>query len=432
MKVALVVGGGVPNPTAGGATLTTWTIVRYLLDQRHDVVVFPLVGSEYIDPTGATFEQRVERLEELGATAIPLQSKAGTERAGLSTSPRARLRRWLDPPERLLYPTLADRETVRAALERAAPDAVLGYHWEALAALDGVHVAPKLGVAVDLSHLPHLYRWRAGPLKQPVRSAQTLVHLQALLRKQPELMVRFLNDCEAAGDFAAHHAEWLRSHGVTHCEYLRTPVPDPLGPAWRTERDRLRTERPRILLMGDWKGVATLEGLGLFAEQVLPRLERRLGADGFEVRLVGGYEPPAELRRALDRPSVTFCGHSHDPREEFLSADALVVPTPIKLGTRVRILTAFSYGCPVVAHVANTLGIPELAHGDNALLGQSADALADAIVRVTADATLRRRLEDGGRATFERWFAPGVAAERLVELLGSISAGRAQARATPV
>jgi glycosyltransferase involved in cell wall biosynthesis len=432
VKVALVVGGGVPNPTAGGATLTTWTIVRHLLDQRHDVVVIPLVGSEYIDPTGATFEQRVERLEELGATVIPVQSKAGSERTGLSTSPRARLRRWLDPHEGLLYPTLADRGSVRAALEQAAPDAVLAYHWEALAALDGVHVAPKLGIAVDLSHLPHLYRWRAGLVRHPVRSAHTLVHLQALLRKQPALMVRFLRDCDAAGDFAAHHAEWLRRHGVTHCEYLRTPVPDPLGAAWRAERDRLHSERPRILLMGHLKGVATLEGLDLFAEDVLPRLEQRLGADGFEVRLVGGYEPPAELRRALDRPCVTFCGHSDDPSDEFLSADALVVPTPIKLGTRVRILTAFSYGCPVVAHRANALGIPELAHGDNVLLGGSADELADGIVRVTSDDALRRRLEDGGRTTFERSFAPGVAAERLVELLSSISAGRARARAAPV
>ena len=130
VKVALVVGGGVPNPTAGGATLTTWTIVGYLLDRRHDVVVFPLVGSEYIDPTGATFEQRVERLEQLGATVTPLESKAGSERDGLSTSPRARLRRWFDPPERLLYPTLADRETVaggaRAGGTRRRPRLPLG------------------------------------------------------------------------------------------------------------------------------------------------------------------------------------------------------------------------------------------------------------------------------------------------------------------
>ena len=42
--------------------------------------------------------------------------------------------------------------------------------------------------------------------------------------------------------------------------------------------------------MGHLKGVATLEGLDLFAEDVLPRLEQRLGADGFEVRLVGGYD----------------------------------------------------------------------------------------------------------------------------------------------
>ena len=129
---------------------------------------------------------------------------------------------------------------------------------------------------------------------------------------------------------------------------------------------------------------------------------------------------------------MTFHGHTENAGEEFLAATALVVPTPIGLGTRVRILTAFSYGCPVVAHGANALGIPELAHGDNVLLGNSADELADGIVRITGDLALRRRLEDGGRATFERSFAPGVAAERLVELLGSISAGRARPRAAPV
>jgi len=422
MRVALVVGHGVPNPTAGGATLTNWTIVGYLLEQGHEVVVCPLVDAEYIDPTGATLEQRVEQLEAAGATVEVLRLRSNTTEV-------PRLRRWLDPPDELLYPTIADRELVRDALEQIQPDVVLAYHWEALAALDGVHVAPKLGVAVDLSHLPRLYRWRASLRREPVQSLRSLPQLQAYLRRQPPLMVRFLNDCDAAGDFAAHHADWLRKHGASHCEYLRTPVPDPLAEGGT--RTRAHDGPPRILLLGHLKGIATLEGLDLFANAVLPRLEQSLGEDGFEARLVGGYEPPAELRAAFDRPAVTFHGHTEDAGVEFVSAAALVVPTPIELGTRVRILTAFSYGCPVVAHESSALGIPELADGYNALLADDAEGLADSIVRVVRDGKLRTRLRENGRETFDRWFAPDVAAARVLELLTSLAAGRIRPGATP-
>jgi glycosyltransferase involved in cell wall biosynthesis len=415
MRVALVVGHGVPNPTAGGATLTNWTIATHLVAQGHEVVAVPLVGEEYIDPTGATLEDRVGALERAGVRVHVLRSRAGDERTGLSISPRARLQRLARPAAELLYPTLADRGAMREALESIAPDVVLAYHWEALAALYGVDVAPKLGVAVDLSHLPHLYRWRSA------KSLRKLGQLQSIVRLQPRLMVAFMNDCAASGDFAAHHAAWLRRRGAGGCEYLHTPVPDPLGAGWREARATAAPERPRLLLMGHLRGVATMEGLDLFAQGVLPRLEAALGPDAFDVRLVGGYEAPPELARALDRPSVTFAGHTEDATGEFLSATAMIVPTPIKLGTRVRILSAFSHGCPVVAHTANALGIPELAHGDNAWLGSRADALADGILAVFRDAVLRERLSERGRSTFEQFFAPPVAVGRIEQILQAIA-----------
>src|SRR5262249_40476629 len=154
--------------------------------------------------------------------------------------------------------------------------------------------------------------------------------------------------------------------------YLRTPVPDPFAEGGNIG-ERALPGPPRILLLGHLKGIATLEGLDLFATGVLPRLEQRLGAGGFEAPLVGGHETPAALPAARARPSVTFHGHAENAGDEFQAATALVVPTPIGLGTRVRILTAFSYGCPVVAHESNALGIPELADGYNVLLADDAD-----------------------------------------------------------
>jgi glycosyltransferase involved in cell wall biosynthesis len=417
VKVAVVVGHGVPNPTAGGATLTNWTIVHHLLSKGHEVTVFPLIGAEYVDPRGATLEQRMSALEAVGATVTPLRSHIGV------ATPSAPLRRSLDLPAEQLYPTLADRDTVRSALESVRPDVVFAYHWEALAALDGVHVAPKLGVAVDLSHLPHLYRWRADLRRRPARSVRTLPILLARLRKHPQLMVRFLRDCEAAGDFAAHHAAWLRRHGVANCEYLRTPVPDPLGDGWQAARRQAALDKPRLLLMGHLRGIATLEGLELSLERVLPILERELVDDGFEVRLVGGYDAPPKLARLLDRPSISLCGHTDDPGPEFLSAEAILVPTPIRLGTRVRIISAFSYGTPVVAHEANVRGIPELAHQDNAWLGRTPEELAGGILSVFRDEALRSRLSKNGRKTFERNFTASVAAGRIEQILARLSPG---------
>ena len=99
----------------------------------------------------------------------------------------------------------------------------------------------------------------------------------------------------------------------------------------------------------------------------------------------------------------------------------VLVPTPIRLGVRVRILTAFSYGACVVAHSANALGIPELEHGENVLLGRNARELADSVARAIAEPELRRRTSAGARATYERFFAPPAAAgpiERILERIG--------------
>ena len=155
---------------------------------------------------------------------------------------------------------------------------------------------------------------------------------------------------------------------------------------------------------------------------MLFRSAAELGADGFEARIVGGYEPPPKLAPLLDRPSVRFLGHVEEPAEEFRSATVMLVPNSIPLGVRVRILTGFSYGTCVVSHSANTQGIPELAHGWNALLAGSGAELADAALAAIGDPRLREGLRTRARQTYEESFAPPVAAGRIAETLARIAA----------
>lgn len=421
MRVTLLVGGATPNPTAGGGAVTTWTILSELRAQGHDVAVVVVRDRERYDPTSETEDVREERIRGLGADVVPVVSRSAEF---FRTSSRAlgdRLRRGWHPSDEELFPHSVDAEAVERAVASTNPDAVFVYHADMLAASRGVR-APRFGALGDPPHLSALYRFREQ-LPDP-RAFRGALRLQAQLRHQPRLLVRLLNECQRRGAFAAHHAEWLRRRGAADTMYLRTPVPDSLGPAWRKERDRLRAARPTVLLVGHMKGVVTIDGLRLFGSEVLPRLEQELGADGFDVRIAGGYDAPAELARLLDRPSVQFLGHVDGADDEFLAAHALVVPNSISLGIRVRIITGFSLGTCIVSHRANALGIPELEHEQNALLGSSGPELAEGIFRAFRDDALRKRLESGARDTYEREFAPPVSVGRIAANLEAMAPGR--------
>lgn len=416
MRLAVVIGAGLPNPTTGGGALTAYTTTRWLVDQGHDVTVVAAVDPAYADPTGAEARARIAHLEEVGAKVIALASRSAQQlrRSGS-------LRRAWRPHDEELYPYLRDVDQVREAVGGVKPDAVFVYHFEGLAASRDLD-APRYAGVGDPTHLPTSYHWRLHPKRADLETLRRLNNVQAIRRNLPPLMARLLNECEGQGAFAAHHAEDLRRLGVTACEYLRTPVPDPVGAAWRSHRDRGEAkERPTVLLVGHMRGAVTVDGLRIFIREVLPRLESELGETGFEVRIVGGYDPPPDVDAALRRPSVVRLGHVDGADAEFEAADVLLVPTSIPLGIRVRVITGFSFGSCIVTHSANSLGIPELEHERNALVAGSGAELAEETLRIFRDRDLKRRLEAGARATFERAFAPPVAAAHIERRLAEIA-----------
>lgn len=394
MRIGVLAAGAVPNPTTGGGALTQWTVLRWLVERGHEVTLFHLESDVFADPSGVSREDRLAAVEALGARIVPVEP---TVRGPLARgSVATRVRRFNRPRAEELFPEMRQADAVRTAFGTVKPQAAWVYHFEALAGSRGLRgIVPRAAAVGDPPHLPRLHHWRLRP------SVHGGVRLLSTLAWQPRLARGLLRECESAGAFAAHHARQL---GV---EYLRTPVPDP-SPTTRRERPR-----PTVLLIGHLAGAVTLEGLRVF-RSVLPQLER----ENVEVRVVGGHEPPEWLRES---PAVVLAGHREDATEELVSAHALVVPTSIPLGVRVRVITAWSHGTPVVAHAANAQGIPELVHEDNALLAASPDALAREILRAVGDEALRTRLGASGRSTYERAFAPEVAAAAVEERLRSVA-----------
>jgi hypothetical protein len=413
MRVGVVVA-GIPNRSSGGGALTAWSAIQALRERGDAVSVCALEGI-HASASKVPRRDQVEQLERLGASVRVVEGPSTISR-------RDRWIRLVAPRRDRYLPTarLAD-EVSRWARSTGDQDAVLAYHFDALAAAIDAPVGPLFAAVGDPLHLPAYFAWRLldpRPTPRYLRSMSIALELGA---RMPGEMKRMLLACAGSGAFAAHHAAWFRKIGVDGCRYLRTPVVDEGGRSWARERSaRASPGRRRILLVGHFRGAATLSGLYLFARRILPVLERARGGQ-VEVRIVGGHTPPSDLARLLDRPNVRLLGWVPDIREEFLAADVLVVPTPIPLGIRVRILTGLSFGSCTITHRANALGIPELVHGENALLGANAREMAQLILGALDDPALRATVGDAARRTYEAAFTPEVAGSRIAAELATIA-----------
>src|SRR5262249_31398675 len=123
-------------------------------------------------------------------------------------------------------------------------------------------------------------------------------------------------------------------------------------------------------------------------------------------------------------PSVRRRGYVEDIETELLTCDVLLVPTDSAIGFRTRIAEAMSYGCCVVAHESNALGMPELNHGHNALLPQNGADLAKLTAQCLRDPDLRQRLGVAGRRIFEERLDGHKVCDEMVEMLEAVVAGR--------
>lgn len=143
-----------------------------------------------------------------------------------------------------------------------------------------------------------------------------------------------------------------------------------------------------------------------------------------EVTLAGPGHPPLALRGWIDaEPRVEWVGWlDAEAKDAELRAAEVFVLSSRSEGLPVALLEAMGYGLAIVATTVG--GIPDTVEdGRDALLVAPEDppALADALLRVLGDATLRRRLADGA-ARRAAELDPDRIAARLDEIYAELLA----------
>ena len=151
------------------------------------------------------------------------------------------------------------------------------------------------------------------------------------------------------------------------------------------------------------------------ARDVFPRLRARCP----EARLVlVGRDAGPEVR-ALAAPEIDVPGPVTSVMPYLRRSRVTVIPLRAGSGTRLKVLEAMAAGVPVVSTSFGASGL-RARHGEEILIAESPEELADAAEAVIADDRLALRLSRQARALVERHYDWPVVASPLLDLYGRL------------
>lgn len=304
---------------------------------------------------------------------------------------------------------------VRDYAESIGAELVLGYHWHAAFATVKVEARRLLLVGDPLG--------RNAIVRRKIENSSGNWLLKFLLEGML-LFLNFLNQrlivwatkSAEVRAFSAFHSAELSLLTKRQVSFVRTPYPT-AGKKSGFRRSTVPGPK-HVLLLGQLRGTATIQGLVFFQNEVLPHLLGPIADGALEIRVAGGPDEATHnpLWKGMKDAGVKFLGHVFPPSEELNRASVVVVPTSVPLGNRVRILTFWEHGVPVVAHLSNQAGIPELCHRYNSLLPENGRQMARSILDLLEQPALGKLIVQGGSETLRNFY--GV--DQLTSVLASV------------
>jgi glycosyltransferase involved in cell wall biosynthesis len=206
-----------------------------------------------------------------------------------------------------------------------------------------------------------------------------------------------------AGDTALAHIPL----GVTLPEHALNPLGEP--PA-------------SVLFVGNYAHPPNVDAALRLVREIVPRV--RAHVPSLTVNIVGDH-PTREMERLVNA-HVQVTGRVPDVTPYLDRASLVVVPLRLGGGMRVKVLEALAAGKAVVASPLAVAGLEGLVDGEHALIAETDEEFAGAIVRLLADAERRAALAAQARA----WACAHLAWERVIDAYDALYERLAVERAT--
>ena len=183
-----------------------------------------------------------------------------------------------------------------------------------------------------------------------------------------------------------------------------------------------------IAFVGGTNPAPNFDALTFFCQQVLPHLNA--AAPDARVRWIGRASPEQQVEYQ-ERYGVELTGYVSDEKPLMREAACHVVPLRVGGGTRLKILNAWAMGKAVVSTSIGCEGLDAI-DGDNILIRDEPAAFAAAVADVLANAALRERLGQRGRATAERRYSWDAIGPSMIDTYLSVAARAATRQTVPL
>ncbi len=184
-------------------------------------------------------------------------------------------------------------------------------------------------------------------------------------------------------------------------------------------------ERHGILFIGNFRHLPNGEAVEYLCREILPRLDPDLLAE-HPVYVIGSrLEDKGVAAHGAGLPNVRMVGWVPSVEPYLERARICVAPILHGAGVKGKTLESLMAGTPVVTTTLGAEGTP-LRHGDQLLIADTPEELADAIAQLLTDRACWERLADQGYAEVAAAHSPERVAERFDEVLERVLAAPAR------
>ncbi len=388
-----------PHPPRQGTAIRNWGLIHHLA-KRHRITLLSFAEE------GQTLTPELEAVcARVLAVPAPRRSRADRIRTVFSSNP--------DLAQRLWSPDFA--RAVSSVLREGQFDVV---HFEGLETTPYLPLfkpqpLPRLKLLYDAHNAEHVIQQRAyrTDLSQPRRWPAALYSWLQLPRLK-QFETRTLRAVDHVTCVSTDDAAALRSLAPEIDPVL---VPNGIDVSDYAHYGRRPTEDARVVFTGKMDYRPNVDAVVWFAQAIWPLI--RAAWPEAEFVIVG--QRPAAGAQALHRQNgVVVTGAVEDIRPHIASAAVYVAPLRMGGGTRFKLLEAMALSRPIVSTTVGAEGFA-VQSGRELWIADTPGELAQAVLKLLADAPLAQSLGEAGRAFVQANYDWSVIMPKLEAMYGT-------------
>ncbi len=180
---------------------------------------------------------------------------------------------------------------------------------------------------------------------------------------------------------------------------------------------QLASASEELLMFGTMSWPPNADAVTYFSSAIYPLIKQKV--PGVRLTVVGANPPPEINALSARDPSIDVTGYVDDIRVYAKRASVFVVPLRIGSGMRVKIVNAMALGLPIVTTSIGCEGV-SLKPGEHALVADTPEEFADAVVHLLLNYQDRLRLGCTARAFVEEFYSWPPILDRLDQVLSRV------------